>query len=131
MEKKKFFRLPKILKQDNDEIKKLKEIKKKIRKIKKIEDLDALEDELIAIGVIDKQELEKIEKLRNKKRRKSQKENFEERVRCNLEIINRTILVGKQFKMQEKQRTKDEERIQNKDERTRSGGAKQKEREER
>lgn len=131
MEKKKFFKLPKILKQDNDEIKKLKEIKKKIRKIKTMEDLDALEDELIAIGVIDKQELERIEKLRNKKRRKSQKENFEERVRCNLEIINRTILVGKQFKMQEKQRAKDEERIPNKEERTRNGGAKQRDREER
>jgi len=131
MEKRKIFNLPKIFKQDTAEVKKLKEIKKKIRKIKTMEDLDALEDELIAIGVIDKQELEKIEKLRNKKRRKTQKENFEERVRCNLEIINRTILVGKQFKMQEKQRAKDEERIQNKEERTPTRGARQKEREER
>lgn len=131
MEKKKFFNLPKIFKQDTAEVKQLKEIKKKIRKIKTMEDLDALEDELIAIGVIDRQELEKIEKLRNKKRRKTQKENFEERVRCNLEIINRTILVGKQFKMQEKQRAKDEERIQNKEERTPTRGTRQKEREER
>lgn len=130
MEKKKIFNLPKIFRKETDEIKKLKEIKKKIKKIKTIEDLDALEDELIAIGVIDKEELEKIEKLKKKKRRKSQKENFEERVRCNLEIINRTIAVGKQFKVQESRR-KEEELIHDKDERMMTRTGKQKDREER
>lgn len=91
--------------------------------------MEALEDELIEIGLIDEKEMKKIKKLKDKKRRKSEKEMFEERVRCNLEIINRTIAVGKQFKKQERQR-KDEERRKNKDERNIVGNAKLKDREE-
>ena len=92
-------------------------------------DLEALEDELVAIGVIDEKEMEKIKKLKDKKRRKSEKEMFEERVRCNLAIINRTILVGKQFKMQERQR-KDEERMQDREERNVASKARKKDRDE-
>lgn len=128
MEKKKGF-IFRIFGKENDEIAKLKSIKKRIGKIKTIEDLEALEDELIEIGLIDEKEMKKIKKLKDKKRRKSEKEMFEERVRCNLEIINRTIAVGKQFKMQERQR-KDEERRKNKDERNIVGNAKLKDREE-
>lgn len=54
---------------------------------------------------------------------------FEERVRCNLAIINRTILVGKQFKMQERQR-KDEERMQDREERNVASKARKKDRDE-
>lgn len=130
-EKKKGFFLKKIVKNKNEEveIKKLKEIRKKIRKIKTWEDLDSLEDELIAIGVVDKEELEKMKKRQRKKRRKSDQEIFQERIRCNLEIINRTIAVGKQFKMQERQQ-KDEELIQSREERTREGNKRQKDRDE-
>lgn len=130
-EKKKGFFLKKIVKNKNEEveIKKLKEIRKKIRKIKTWEDLDSLEDELIAIGVVDKEELEKMKKRQRKKRRKSDQEIFQERIRCNLEIINRTIAVGRQFKMQEKQR-EDEELIQSREERTRAGNKRQKNRDE-
>ena len=129
MEKKKeknIFSLKRLFNKDSDEIKKLKKIKKKIKEIKTIEDLDALEEELIEIGVIEEEELEKIKKLKKKKKRKSEKEIFEERVRCNLEIINRTIIVGKQFK--EKQRIRqDKEMIQNKDERDSRSGVKERE----
>lgn len=130
-EKKKGFFLKKIVKNKNEEveIKKLKEIRKKIHKIKTWEDLDSLEDELIAIGVVDKEELEKMKKRQRKKRRKSDQEIFQERIRCNLEIINRTIAVGKQFKMQERQQ-KDEELIQSREERTREGNKRQKDRDE-
>ena len=129
MKKKRSFILKKIFHKDSNEIKKLKDIKKRIRKIKTFEDLDALEEELIAIGVIDKEELEKMKNSKHKKRKKSQKEMFEERVRCNLEIINRTILVGKQFKKQEKQR-KDEELVQDREERSMTGKTRQKDRDE-
>ncbi len=113
---------------DSEEIRMLKQVKKKIRKIKTIPDLEALEEELIAIGVLDPAELEKRKKAKRKKR-KSEKEIFEERVRCNLEIINRTILVGKQFKEEQKMR-KDEVRFQDKEERNISSGGKSRERDE-
>ena len=113
---------------DSEEIRMLKQVKKKIRKIKTILDLEALEEELIAIGVLDPAELEKRKKATRKKR-KSEKEIFEERVRCNLEIINRTILVGKQFKEEQKMR-KDEDRFQDKEERNISSGGKSRERDE-
>ena len=129
MKKKNGFIWKKLFQKENEEIKKLKNIKKRIRTIKTYEDLDALEEELIAIGVIDKEELEKMKNAKHKKRRKSQKEIFEERIRCNLEIINRTILIGKQFKVQAKQR-KDEERRQDKEERSMTGMAKSKNRDE-
>lgn len=129
-EKKKGFILKNIFHKESEEVKKLKELKKKIRKIKTIEDLDALEDELVAIGVVNKDELEKMKKRKNKKKRKLEKELFEERIRCNLEIINRTIAVGKNFKSMEKQR-KDEERIQNKEERMPTGNARNRDRDER
>lgn len=128
-EKKNPFFLRKFFVKEDTQIKKLKEIKKKIRKIKTWKDLDALEDELLAIGVIDEQDLEKIRKLKNKKKRKSEKEMFEERIRCNLEIINQTIAVGKKFKLQERQR-KDEELMQNREERTPAGNKRQKDRDE-
>ena len=109
-----------MLKKDSEEIKKLKAIKKQIKQMKTMEDLDALEEELIAIGLIDKAELERLKKKKSKKKRKSEKERFEERVRCNLAIINQTILVGKQFKEQARHK-KDEELKRDRDERTIGG----------
>ena len=117
MEKKQSFSLKKLFSKDSEEVKKLKEIKKKIRKIKTIQDLEAIEEELVSIGVIEEAELEKIRKLKDKKKRKTEKEMFEARVRCSLDIINRTILIGKQHKIAERSR-KDEELMQNKEDRT-------------
>ena len=129
MEKKIVFSLKKLFNKDSDEVKKLKDIKKRIKKIKTFQDLEDLEEELIEIGLIDEAELEKIEKLKKKKRKKTEKELFEERVRCNLEIINRTILIGKQHKIEEKMR-KDEEIIPSREERETRGNGRKKDRDE-
>ncbi len=87
-------------KEDSEEIKKLEELKRKIKAIKTIEELEAMEDELVALGVLDKSKLDKLK--RKKKKRKSDREIFEERVRCDLETINKVILVGKIYKKQER-----------------------------
>ena len=90
-------------KEDDDEIKRLKELKKKIKKIKTVEELEALEGELSKLGLLD-DVLAEIQDKKKKKRRKTDREIFEERVRVNLDIINRTVLVGKLFKSKEKDR---------------------------
>ena len=128
---KKFSILKNLFNKDSEEIKKLKEIKKKIKQIKTIEDLDALEQELIEIGVIDEEELKKIKKLKDKKRRKTEKEIFEARLRCNLEIINRTILVGKQYKEKARELRNEELKLDRDERESRGGKAKQKDRGER
>ena len=129
MKIKRVFSLKKLFSKDSDEVKQLKDIKKKIRKIKTIQDLETIEEELITIGVIDEAELEKIKKLKDKKRRKTEKEMFEARVRCSLEIINRTILIGKQHKIAERIR-KDEELMQNREERAPGKNSRKKDRDE-
>ncbi len=93
--------------EDGDEIKKLKDLKKRVKRIKTVEELEEIEDELDELGILDKVE-EIREEKRKKKKRKTDREIFEERVRVNLEIINRTVLVGKLF--EKKQR---DQRIQN------------------
>lgn len=85
-----------------------------------------MEDELIALGILDKSKLDKLK--RKKKKRKSDREIFEERVRCDLETINKVILVGKIYKKQERKR-EDKELIPNKDDRERTSGVKDKEKE--
>lgn len=129
---KKILSLKNLFNTENDEIKKLKDIKKKIKKTKTIEELDDLEEDLIEIGVIEEGELEKIKEAKKKKKKKmTQREMFEERIRCNLEIINRTIMVGKQFKKQQRIR-QEEEKLQNRDERDSSrNGVKVKEKNDR
>ena len=83
-----------------------------------------MEEELITLGIIDKSKLDRLKR----KKRKSDRQIFEERIRCDLETINKVILVGKLYKS--KERTKEEkELIQNRDDRERKGGAKTKEKE--
>ena len=90
-------------KDDNDEIKKLKELKKKIRRAKTIEELEEVEGSLEKIGILDELML-KLDEKKNKKKKKTDREIFEERVRVNLDIINRTVMVGKLFKSKERDR---------------------------
>ena len=61
-------------KEDDDELKKLKELKKKIKKAKTIEELEEIEGSLEKMGIF------------------------------NLDIINKTVLVGKLFKSKERDR---------------------------
>lgn len=112
--------------EDSEEIKKLEELKIKIKAIRTVEELEAMEEELIALGVLDKSKLDKLK--RKKKKRKSDREIFEERVRCDLETINKVILVGKIYKKQERKR-EDKELIQNRDDREKTSGVKDKEKE--
>ena len=89
-----FFKLfnkePKI-EASSEELKHLEELKEKIRSVKTIEELEALEDELIALGLISPGE---IKKLKNRKKGRVEFEYFQERVRVSLDIINKTIEVG-------------------------------------
>ena len=87
--------------EDDEEIKRLKELKKKVKRLKTEEELDEIEDELDELGILDKVEAKREEK-RKKKKRKTDREIFEERVRVNLEIINRTVLVGKLFEKKQR-----------------------------
>lgn len=90
-------------KEEDEEVKKLKELKKKVKRIKTVEELEEIEDELDELGLLDKVE-EIREEKRKKKKRKTDREIFEERVRVNLEIINRTVLVGKIFESKQRDR---------------------------
>ena len=90
-------------KEDDDEIKKLEELKKKIKRAKTIEELEEIEGSLEKMGILDELMLRLNEK-KNKKKKKTDREIFEERVRVNLDIINRTVIVGKLFKSKERDR---------------------------
>ena len=91
-----------VSKDDSDEeIKKLKALKRKIKKIKTVEELAEVESELEKIGLLD-EILSDIDDKKKKKRRKTDREIFEERVRVSLDIINRTVMVGKLFKSKER-----------------------------
>ena len=111
-----FFKLfkkePKI-EATSEELKHLEELKEKIRNVKTIEELEALEDELIALGLISPGE---IKKLKNKKKGRVEFEYFQERVRVSLDIINKTIEVGRSYRQAERQR-EEKELIQNRDDR--------------
>ena len=54
------------------------------------------------------------------------RENFEERVRCDVETINKIIAVGKLYKAKERQR-QDKELLQTREEREKNSGQKNKE----
>lgn len=67
-------------------------------------------------------------KKRKKKQLDRDTQSLRERVRCNIEIINKIIETGKAYK--EKERLREEkEQIQNRDERLKNGGVKQKDKE--
>ena len=95
--------IKRIISKEDDEIKKLKELKKKIKKINSVEELEALEEELDELGLLE-EALASIQDKKKKKKRKTDREIFEERVRVNLDIINRTVMVGKLFKSKERDR---------------------------
>ena len=90
-------------KEDDDEIKKLEELKKKIKRAKTIEELEEIEGSLEKMGILDELML-RLDEKKNKKKKKTDREIFEERVRVNLDIINRTVMVGKLFKSKERDR---------------------------
>ena len=114
-------------KKDDEEIVKLEKIKEKVKKVKTIEELELIEDELEEIGVLDR---EKLEKLKKKKKRELERQNqtFAERIRCDLETINRIIAVGRAYKKKERIR-EEKEILQAKEERDKNGGVRQKEKE--
>ena len=108
----------------SEEIKNLRKIKKRIKEIETIEQLEEMESELDELGVLDKSKLEKLK--RKKRKKKNDREIFEERLRCDLEVINKTIMIGKLHKT--RQRTPEEKiLVQEKGEREKSGGIKDKE----
>lgn len=112
-------------KPDDEEIEKLKEIKERIKKIETVEELELMEQELVTLGIISASTLSK---LKRKKRRKNQNNEFYDRIRCDVETINKIIETGKAYR--EKERIKEEKiLIQNRDERIKEGGNKQKEEE--
>ena len=113
------------LNKNSDEIKYLQKIKKKVKEIKSIEELEALENELDAIGVLDREKLDRLKK-KKKKQLEKQNQSFEERIRCDMETINRIIAIQKAYVRKEKIR-KEEELIQAREERKRNGGEKEKE----
>lgn len=109
---------------DDEDLERLKEIKDRIKRIKTVEELEIMEQELVNLGIISASTLSK---LRRKKRKKNQNNDFYDRIRCDLETINKVIETGKAFK--EKQRVKeDQELIQNRDDRIKEGSNKQKQR---
>lgn len=126
-------------KENDDEIKKIRSLKKKIKQIKTVEELEEIEDELDEIGIQLNHDM--IDRLKKKKKKKLERQNqsFQERIRCDLETINRIIETGKAYKQKARQQEekemiqaieerekkggqKDKEKDKKKDERTRSGG---------
>ena len=94
-------------------------------------DIIMLEEELDEIGlVLNKDAIEKLKKKKKKRLERQQRQSFEERVRCDVETINRTIAVGKLYKAKERQRI-DKDLIQTREEREKNGGQKDKERDKR
>lgn len=111
---------------EDEDLERLKEIKERIKKIQTVEELEIMEQELVNLGIISAATLSK---LRRKKRKKNQNNDFYDRIRCDLETINKVIETGKAFK--EKQRVReDQELLQNRDDRIKEGANKQKTKEE-
>ena len=108
---------------NDEELEKLKNIKERIRKIESVEELEIMEQELVTLGIISASTLSK---LKRKKRRKNQNNEFYDRIRCDLETINRVIEIGKAYKKKERIR-EEKELIQNRDDRIKEGANKQKE----
>lgn len=117
-----------LLRRNSDEYKELQKIKKEIRKIKTIEELDALEDKLAEMDIIDRAEFERLKKKKKDKYAKASME-FQDRVRCDLDIINKVILVGKNYQERARQ-IEEKEMLQYKDERLKNGGVKDKDKDE-
>lgn len=92
-----------------------------------MEELEEFEQELEKLNIVDRNYLEKL-KRKKKKMLERDSQTFNERIRCNFEIINKIVTIGKEYKQKERQR-EDKELIQNRDERVKSGGEKQKEKE--
>mgnify|MGYP007069836833 CR=1 FL=1 len=98
--KKPFLSIFKKRNEENEEnkeydLKKLHDLKEKVKNVRTIEELESLEDELVELGLISPGE---IKKLKNRKKGRVEAEYFQARVRVSMDIINRTIEVGKQFK---------------------------------
>ncbi len=119
--------IKRLFHKEDEEIQKLRAIKKKIRQVQTVEDLENLEIELEELGILDRIT---IDKLKKKKKKMSDREIFNERIRCNLDTINRVILVGKLYKAKERKK-EEQELILNRDERQKVGSIKQKEKDER
>lgn len=77
--------------------------KKELLEKKLLELEDSEIEALFKAGKIDQAEYEYIIAFRKKKKekKKSQKEKFEERIRCNENIIKKVIDLGKKFRLQE------------------------------
>jgi len=89
--------------EDEEDLKKLKDLKKRIKKVKTIEELEEIEGSLEKMGILDEL-IARLDEKKKKKKKKTDREIFEERVRVNLDIINKTVLVGKLFKSKERDR---------------------------
>lgn len=111
---------------DDEDLERLKEIKERIKKIQTVEELEIMEQELVNLGIISASTLSK---LRRKKRKKNQNNEFYDRIRCDLETINKVIETGKAFKEKERAR-EDHELLQNRDDRIKEGNNKQKNKDE-
>jgi len=113
-------------KPEDEELKKLKDLKKRIKEIKTVEELEALEGELDEIGIALNPDA--IDRLKKKKKKKLERQNqsFQERIRCDLETINKIIEIGRAHKQQERQKEY-EELLQVREERQKNGGQKDKE----
>ena len=120
-------KLANLLSSKNPEIRELQKIKKQIKEIKTMEELEEIEQEQEKLNIVDRNYLEKL-KRKKKKMLERDSQTFNERIRCNFEIINKIVTIGKEYKQKERQR-EDKELIQNRDERVKSGGEKQKEKE--
>lgn len=107
---------------DDEDLERLREIKERIKKIQTVEELEIMEQELVNLGIINASTLSK---LRRKKRKKNQNNEFYDRIRCDLETINKVIETGRAFKEKEKVR-EDQELLQNRDDRIKEGANKQK-----
>ena len=89
----------------------------------------SISEKLSEIGIeINKEYLEKLKKKKRKKKLKQGNTSFEERVRVDLETVNKIIAIGKAYKEKERVRT-EKELLQAREEREKSGGQKDKERE--
>ena len=65
---------------------------------------------------------------KKKKKLERQQQTFEERIRCDIETINRIIETGRAFKQKERQR-EEKDLLQTREEREKNGGQKDKEKE--
>ena len=77
--------------------------------------------------VLNKDAIDKLKKKKKKRLERQQRQSFEERVRCDIETINRTITVGKLYKAKERQR-QEKDLVQTREEREKNGCQKDQER---